>query len=225
MKKIGFVGAFEKTDLMIYVAKILTEIGNRVLIIDATILQNARYIVPAVTQTKTYVTTCENIDVAVGFREPKLINDYLGDIENSYDFVLIDIDTTEMFNRFDMQYASKLYFVTAFDNFSLKRGIGIIGHINQPIRMTKVFFERGIRDEHEEYLNLLSSSYLVEWNEERIYFPQDQGDLTAIIENQRAEKINLKILSDSYRVGLQELVQDLEPNIRFSDIKKIIKRI
>lgn len=124
-----------------------------------------------------------------------------------------------------MQDAFRLYFVTAFDNFSLKRGLGIIGHINQNIRMTKVLFERDIKDEYEEYLNLLSSSYSVEWNDERIYFPYDQGDLTAIIENQMASKINLKNLSEHYRDSLQVLIHDLEPDIRFSDIKKIIKRI
>lgn len=225
MKKIGFIGAFEKTDLIVYIAKILTEIGKRVLIIDATVLQKARYIVPSVAQTKTYVTTYEEIDVAVGFREPIQLNEYFGNLENSYDFILIDIDSLEMFKRFNMQNASKLYFVTAFDSFSLKRGLGIIGHIDQNIQMTKILFERDIRDEYEEYLNLLSNSYSVEWRDESIYFPYDQGDLTAIIENQISAKINLKNLSEHYRESLQILVQDLEPDIRFSDLKKIIKRI
>lgn len=225
MRKIGFIGAFEKTDLIIYIARILTEIGKRVLILDETVLQKARYIVPSVAQTKTYVTTYEEIDIAVGFRELVQIKEHFGNLENMYDFVLIDIDSLEMFRRFNMQNASKLYFVTAFDNFSLKRGLGIIGHIDQTIKMTKVLFEREIRDEYEEYLNLLSNSYSVEWNEDRIYFPYDQGDLTAIIENQISSKVNLRNLSEQYREGLQILVQDLEPDIRFSDIKKIIKRI
>lgn len=30
MKKVGFVGAFDKTDLLIYIAKILTVLGKRV---------------------------------------------------------------------------------------------------------------------------------------------------------------------------------------------------
>ena len=37
MKKVGFVGAFDKTDLVIYIAKILTVLGKRVLIVDTTI--------------------------------------------------------------------------------------------------------------------------------------------------------------------------------------------
>lgn len=34
MKKIGFIGAFDKTDLIIYIARVLVEMGNKVLIID-----------------------------------------------------------------------------------------------------------------------------------------------------------------------------------------------
>ena len=225
MEKIGFIGAFEKTDLMVYTAKILTELGKRVLIIDTTILQKARYIVPAIAPTKIYVTTYEDIDIAVGFEDLFSINEYLGNIENNYDMVFIDIDSCDMFDNFDMQDGSKLYFVTAFDNFSLMRGMEIIGNITQSIQMTKVFFERGIHDEYEEYLNLLSFSKPIEWDEERIFFPYDQVDLSAIIENQRVSKINLRNLSEQYRQSLLLLVQDLVPEINFSDIKRTIKRL
>ena len=34
MEKVGFVGAFDKTDLLIYIAKILTVLGKRVLIAE-----------------------------------------------------------------------------------------------------------------------------------------------------------------------------------------------
>ena len=39
MKKIGFVGAYDKKDLILYIAKILTELKNKVLVIDSTIKQ------------------------------------------------------------------------------------------------------------------------------------------------------------------------------------------
>ncbi len=67
MKKIGFIGAYDKTDLMVYVAKILTTLKKKILVIDATINQKARYIVPAINPTTTYITDFEDIDIAVGF--------------------------------------------------------------------------------------------------------------------------------------------------------------
>ena len=42
MKKIGFIGAYDKTDLIVYVAKILTTLDQKVLVIDATVNQKAR---------------------------------------------------------------------------------------------------------------------------------------------------------------------------------------
>ena len=85
MKKVGFIGAFEKTDLIIYLAKVLTEAKKRVLVIDTTILQKARYIVPSMSPTKIYVTDYEGIDVAVGFEDFESVSRYLGNIENDYD--------------------------------------------------------------------------------------------------------------------------------------------
>lgn len=225
MKKIGFIGAFEKTDLIIYTAKILTEVKKRVLVIDTTVLQKARYIVPAIAPTKFYVTEYEGIDIAVGFKDLESVNKYLNNIESSYDIVLIDIDSPEMFDSFNMDNAEKLYFVTAFDSFSLRKGIEIIGNMRPKVKMTKILFERDIIEEDDEYLNLLSLTFPIEWDPEKLYFPYDQGDLTAIIENQRVTKIKLKNLSEQFRDSLLMLVQEITPETRTGEIKRVFKNL
>lgn len=225
MKKIGFIGAFEKTDLIIYTARILTEAGKRVLMIDTTVLQKARYIIPCIAPTKFYVTEYEGIDVAVGFEDIESLNQYMGDIENDYDVVLVDVDSYEKFDSFEIANSERLYFVTAFDSYSLKKGIEVIGTMRQKLRMTKILFEREIIEEDDEYLNLLSLTYPIEWNEEKIYFPYDQGDLTAIIENQRVTKIKLKNLSEEYRDALFMLTQQIVPEVKTGEIKRAFKNI
>lgn len=225
MRKIGFIGAFEKTDLIIYTAKILTEVGKRVLMVDTTILQKARYIVPCIAPTRFYVTEYEGIDVAVGFEDIESLNGYMGDIENDYDIVLIDVDSYEKFDSFEIMNSEKMYFVTAFDSFSLKKGMEIIGTMRQKVKMKKILFERDFIEEDDEYLNLLSLTYPIEWEEEKIYFPYDQGDLTAIIENQRVTKIKLKNLSEEYRDGLFILTQEIAPEVKGGEIKKAFKNI
>ena len=77
MKKIGFIGATDKTDMIVYVAKIVKEIGKKVLVIDSTILGKARYIVPTISPSRLYITSFEEIDVAVGFKSVEEIKDYL----------------------------------------------------------------------------------------------------------------------------------------------------
>ena len=225
MKKIGFIGAFEKTDLIIYAAKILTEANKRVLVIDTTLLQKAKYIVPAIEPTKFYVTNYQGVDIAVGFKNLEIIEKYLSGIESNYDVILIDIDSPQMFSTFNMENSDKLYYVTAFDSFSLKRGLEIIGNVESKVRMSKILFEREIIEENDEYLNLLSLTCPVEWNTDKLYFPYDQGDLSAIIENQRVARIQLKNLSEQYRNSLAELVQEIIPEVRMNEIKRIFKTL
>ena len=225
MKKIGFIGAFEKTDLIIYAAKILTEINKRVLVIDTTVLQKARYIVPAIAPTKFYITSYEDIDIAVGFEDLESIDRYVSGVEENYDIVLIDIDSPKRFETFNMFNADRLYFITAFDNFSLRRGIEIIGNVGTRIKMTKILFEREIADENDDYLNLLTVSFPIEWDTEKLYFPYDQGDLSAIIENQRLSKIQFKNLSEQYRDSLLVLVQEITTDARPAEIKRIFKTL
>lgn len=225
LRKIGFIGAFEKTDLIIYTAKILTDLGKKILMIDTTILQKARYIVPCIAPTKFYVTEYEGIDVAVGFENLESLNNYLGNIELEYDIVLIDVDSYEKFDSFELISAEKLYFVTAFDSFSLKKGIEVIGTMRQRIKMKKILFERDFLEEDDEYLNLLSMTYPIEWDDDKLYFPYDQGDLTAIIENQRVTKIKLKNLSEEYQTGLFMLVQEIVPEEKTSEIKRVFKNL
>ena len=65
MKKIGFIGAFEKTDLIINIAKMLQMLGYNVLVVDSTLLQKTKYIVPAINPTKSYITNFEKMDFAI----------------------------------------------------------------------------------------------------------------------------------------------------------------
>ena len=67
MKKVGFIGMYDKTDMILNIAKILTTMQKKVIIVDSTITQKAKYVVPVINPTIKYVTTFEDIDVAVGF--------------------------------------------------------------------------------------------------------------------------------------------------------------
>lgn len=225
MKKIGFIGAYDKTDLILYTAKILTDSGKKILVIDSTINQRARYIVPCITPSKYYVTEFEGIDVAVGFDELDGIKNYLGVTDLEYDVALIDIDSNKNFNNFDMIKADKNYFVTAFDSYSLKKGLETIGNMPEIITMTKILFSREMLEEEDDYLNFLSFYFSVQWTNNKIYFPFDHGDDSVIIENQRAAKIRFKNLSQEYRDGLLNVAQEILPEVKINDLKRAFKNI
>ena len=67
MQTIGFIGAYDKTDLILYIAKILTTLGKKVLIVDSSLMQKTRYIVPTINPAQKYITEFERFDVAIGF--------------------------------------------------------------------------------------------------------------------------------------------------------------
>lgn len=226
MKKIGFIGAYDKTDMLLNIAKILTTLRNRVLIVDSTINQKARYIVPAINPTVSYITSFEDIDIAVGFDSVEDIMDYAGITgEIPYDILLLDIDTPERVQKFNLDMADKNYFVTSFDIYSLRRGIEILGGLNVPVGLTKILYAKEILKEEDDYLNFLSVGSKATWNEEKIYFPLENGDLSVITENQRVQKIKFKRLSVQYKDNLSFITQQILNQDSDSKIRKAIKII
>ena len=89
MKKVGFIGAFDKSNFIIYTAKLLEMSKYNVLVVDATSNQKMKYIVPSINPTKAYITNFENMDFAniYTFEDTVPIEIYAGKI--AVDFKVI----------------------------------------------------------------------------------------------------------------------------------------
>lgn len=228
MRKIGFIGAYDKTDLIIYIAKILTMMKKKVLVIDSTLTQKARYVVPVINPTKEYITEYEDIDIAVGFSNLEDIKKYLAlaDVQElEYDYVMFDVDDIEGFQKFRLQEAEKNYFVTSFDNYSLKKGLEILSALKEVLKLKKILFASQVLKEEDDYLNFLSLEYKIMWDEERIYFPIENGDLNVIYENQRVAKIKFKKLSVQYKDGLASIAEEIVGMNESPMVRKAMKSI
>ena len=226
MKIIGFIGAYDKTDLLLNIAKILTTMNNKVLVIDSTIIQRARYVVPSIDPTISYITSFEDIDVAVGFEEIISIQRYMGiTTDLPYDIILVDCDTAEKIKGFELERANRNYFVTAFDMYSLKRGFEILSNIAIPLNLTKVIFTQEILKEDDEYLDYIALGYRVMWDEERVYFPLEITDYEAILENQRVQKIKFRKISTQYKDSLSFITQQILEQDGDSEVRKAIRLI
>lgn len=226
MKKIGFIGAYDKTDMLLNIAKILTTMSKKVLIVDSTINQKARYVVPNISPTVSYVTSFEDIDVAVGFDNVEDIKKYIGDVQTlPYDVLLIDADTPQKITEFQLDMADKNYFVTSFDIYSLKKGMEILSSLTFPLNLTKILYAKGMIKEEDDYLNFLSLGLKVIWDENRIYFPIENGDLSVIAENQMVQKIKFRKLSVQYKDSLVFIVQEILNEKSDSNIRRAVKTI
>ena len=202
--------------------------NKKVLVLDNTITQKCKYVVPVINPTKSYITTYEDIDVAVGFENIEKLRQYIGlqdDEKLEYDFLIVDTDSFEGVSTFGLQSSDKVYFVTGFDSYSLKKGIEILSQLGVPTHVTRIFFSKEMLKEEEEYFDYLSLGIKAIWNDEKIVFPIENGDLSAIVENQRITKIKLKNLSNEYRNNIKLLVDGIEPGIGERTIKNIIKEL
>ena len=85
MEKSVFIGSYDKTDMLIFVAKILTLMGKKVILVDTTILKKSRYVVPTMVNEKQYITTYEGIDVAIGFENFEAIKKYQTEKDWTFD--------------------------------------------------------------------------------------------------------------------------------------------
>lgn len=228
MRTIGFIGAYDKTDLIIYIAKLLVEMQRKVLMIDATTLQKSRYTVPNISPSKTYITEFEGIDIAVGFNDYDSIKYYMGIPSHAvfdYDYILIDVDSPEAFQEFGLKTATKNYFITGCDPYSLKRGLEILSGVDEPIPLKQVVFSMKNSNAEEKYLDYVFLGSKVIWNSEKIYFPFEKGDQTTIIENQRVAKIKFKKLTRNYKDGLMYVAQDLIDPSEAGDLGRAFRQL
>ncbi len=229
MRKIGFIGAYDKIDMMVNVAKVLTECGKKVLVVDSTITQKARYIVPTMESSPAYITEFEEIDVAVGFRNLSQIKQYSyveQESELPYDVALIDIDNPYNMPGFELDETEKNFFVTSFDAYSLKRGMEILRAMPMALKMTKILLSKNMLKEENDYLDHLSSGLKVTWEREKVYFQLENGDYTVITENQRVNKIKFKRLSTQYKDSIEYISALIcEKDVPESQIRRVIREI
>ena len=166
MKKVGFIGAYDKANLIMCLAKILSMKNKRVLIVDTTAEQKFRYIVPTLEPTMTYITTWEEVDVAVGFKKMEQIYDYIGTTEESleYDVVLMNIDSANTLEDMKAYENDLNCFVTAMDLYSIRKGIEIFNNIRRPMRLVKVIFSKEMNEADNQYIDYLASEAKMQWD-------------------------------------------------------------
>ena len=225
--KVGFIGSYDKTDFMLYVAKALKLFGHSVLIIDTTVLQKSRYIVPALAPAQQYITTFEDIDVAAGFQTMQQLQEYLVKTDSKdakYDYILVDVDSARGYVGFGIEKAEKQYFMTTMDTFCLRRGLMAFSHVQNVAHVTRLLFSKEMLTDEITYIEHLSKQLKVKWNNEFLYFPFENGDQSVIYSNQKSSRIRIKGVSTQYLDGLKYVVEDISGR-KNSEVNKLIKTL
>lgn len=221
MKKIAFIGGYDKTNLIIYISKILTILGKKVLFVDTTLNKKTRYVLPKMGKNLNYITTFERIDIAIGFENLEQIEKY-NETRLDYDFIMIDIDSPANYRNYKISNNDEHYFVTGFDIYSLRRGVNVFKALINNTKIKKVYFSQHMTKAEDEYLNFLSTNEFIKWQDEIIYFPVDLQDMEIINQNERMAKIKFKGLTTTYLDSLQYLTELISGDDR-AKVKKAMK--
>ena len=226
MEQIGFIGAYDKKDLLLNIAKIIAKLNKNVLIVDATIMQRLRYVIPKISSTPAYVSEYDGIDVAVGFMNYMNIASYLGKTNLDYDVVLVDTDNPQTMSSFMVQNSKINFFVTSYDEFELQRSLEILSVVQAPINLTKIVISSDMENkEHDDYLDYILKDYPVTWNKDKILFPDTDSDREVTLTNQLIKQVNIKDYSSTYKDGLEYIVSlILEGIVDQSSIRRLINR-
>ena len=238
MKCIGFIGKTNKTEIVQYIGKIINTLGNKVMMVDATVNQKTRYTVPVILGTENqnqYVVQYDNIDVAVGFSNMLELKKYLlskGEDFNEYDYVLVDTDIEEMIEEYDLKSANNIFFVSSYDKYDIAKGMELLTYIcaakrradpQGVLNIDKIIYYSEVNSAGTEYIDRRTENMPIAWMSVN-RFPYDQGDLSANIQNQYAGKMDFKYLTKMYKdalVSTSKIITGADEG----SIKKVVKAI
>ena len=239
MKCIGFVGNVDKTELVMYVAKVLASFDKKTIYIDATTKQKTRYIIPTIgdmDEQNQYVVQHDGVEFAIGFTNMLELKKYFlskGEDFTEFEYVLVDTDTPEMCEEYDLKNANNLFFVSSYDKYHIVKGIELLKYMcamkrktdtEAQLVLTKLLYYSDVNTADSKYIDGLAENLPLLWAHDVINFPYDQGDLSINIQNQYGTKIDIRNLSPMYKSAIIETVSLITGDEK-SILKKVLKNI
>ena len=230
MEQVGFVGAYDKKDLLLYVANVFTKLGLKVLIVDATSTQRFRYVVPSVNAKGiSYVSEYIGIDVALGFMNLMGVANFLGTQNLPYDLVLIDTDNIQTFNSFGLARLKRNFLVTSYDIYEINKIMEILRNVPQEILTTKVIISADINNHQEKHFDHLIGQTKVKTTQDIVEIPDSTINRKQVLQNQIGREITFKKFDETFKNGLEYLsaiIMDCFPNFKISqaNIKRVIRK-
>lgn len=239
MKCIGFVGNIDKTELVMYISKVLAQLGKKTIFIDATTNQKTRYVIPTIgnmEEQNQYVVEHDGVEFAIGFSNMLELKKYFlskGEDFTEFEYVLVDADTNEMCEEYDLKSANNLFFVSSYDKYHIVKGIELLKYMCAAKRsvdteaqlvLTKLLYYSDVNTADSQYIDILVENLPLLWAHNTINFPYDQGDLSVNIQNQYSRKIDFRALSKMYKDAVIETVSVVTGDEK-SALKKVIKNI
>ena len=228
MEQIGFIGFYDKKDILLNIGKIFSYLGKKTLIVDATMMQRMCYIVPNVSANNsiTYVSEYQGTDVAVGFMNLGQIAQYLGANQLNYDFVIIDSDNIQTMYSFMIPNMKKIFYVTSYDKFEVEKSKELFANINEPMILTKVAISSNLNADESNFLvHTLENNYIKFDKDKEVLFEDSDKNRAVILQSQLVNEISFRKFTNTYKDSLEYITALIsEGDIQQSEIRRIIRK-
>lgn len=228
MEQIGFIGFYDKKDILLNIGKIFSYLGKKTLVVDATMMQRMRYIVPKVSANNsiTYVSEYQGTDVAVGFMNLGQIAQYLGTNQLNYDFIIIDSDNIQTMYSFMIPNMKKIFYVTSYDKFEVEKSKELFANINRPMILTKVAISSNLNADESNFLvHTLENNYIKFDKDKEVLFEDSDKNRAVILQSQLVNEISFKKFTNTYKDSLEYITALIsEGDIQQSEIRSIIRK-
>ncbi len=234
MSVIGLIGYMDKYDFAINLAKTINIMEKSVLVVDATLDQKLKCVIPALDNIgRSYVTQYNNIDFAVGFNSMHDIENYM--IEQGiniglYDYIIIDIDSPKGYEFFRTRGIDKTYFfidtsvLSIVKDKDLVKALRVYNQQEETLKLTKVWFKSYMSRATENYFNEQIKEYNVSWIEPEYEVPNDPQDIMANIDSQLSGIVNINKHSKMYVQTMADITSEIIDDVTSKEVRNSIKR-
>ncbi len=233
-KVIGLVGYVNKTDFVINLSKTFMICNKNVLVIDGTVENKYKYIIPTLeTKEQSYVTQYDGIDYAVGFKNMHDVENYIcKDALNIglYDYILIDIDNEAAYENMRTRGYDKTYFFVEHTNLSIAKNTEILKTmlifkpLDKNLALTRVLFRYYITRASETYYENKLNNMPIDWSENSYDLAYDDMDRIADIESQQSGLIQVGKHTSAFINVISDMVSEVEKDLNASEVRKKIKK-
>ncbi|MEC0371508.1 hypothetical protein [Paenibacillus chibensis] len=212
-----FAGICDKSELLMYVCKMLAAGNYSVLFVDATEKRKYPSFIGRFDE-PLWITEFSGFDVACGFDDEAALNAYLecSDGSKKYDYVIYDLEIPDFCSSATWREASARIWVTDYEIWTLENGglwlqDAIHRHFSEDMEpeMHKVIVRTADEWFDLFYLEGFFSHLPICWMDDPLIMPWNELDWSVKLRNEHTRTVQMKPLTRGYKRKVCEMVQML----------------
>lgn len=215
MKRWIFSGICDKSDMLLYMCKILANGDSRVLLVDGAIDAKYRHCI-SVMHPQLPVMEFAGFDVATGFGSYTSLMDYLEETkEKKYDYIVMDVEKPQFMDKDQWDTADAHVWVSGFEVTGLRKSAVLLDELraartDDPLPPFHRVYVQVIEDLADgSYIEGFMEDSRIQWLGPPVKMPWDELFFALKIKNEHAGRLGIKPLSRQYKRSLTELIRML----------------